>query len=222
MPRHSRFQSGGFVFHVLNRRAGRQRLFYSEGDYAAFLAVLNEAQQNFALGILSYALMPTHWHLLVWPENDGDLAEFMRWLTVTHTHRWHLAHHSTGTGPVYQGRYKSFPVQDDDHFYTVARYIERNPLRAGLVASAESWRWSSLWQRRQECVPVQLGRWPVPLPEDWPEYVNGVETEAELAAVRESLSTGIPFGDESWRLRTARALQVRAVARPRGRPRKPF
>ncbi|HUG92188.1 MAG TPA: hypothetical protein VML55_15210, partial [Planctomycetaceae bacterium] len=85
--------------------------------------------------------MPNHWHLVVWPAGDGDLSEYMRWLTVTHTQRWHAAHHTSGTGALYQGRFKS------EHFLTVCRYVERNALRANLAGSAEAWRWGSLWQR---------------------------------------------------------------------------
>ena len=68
--------------------------------------------------------------LVLWPRGDGDLSEFMRWLTVTHTQRWHAAHGTAGTGPLYQGRFKSFPIQEDDHLWAVLRYVERNALRA--------------------------------------------------------------------------------------------
>jgi putative transposase len=84
--------------------------------------------------------MANHWHLVVWPERDGDLSEFMRWLTVTHTQRWHATHHTQATGPLYQGRFKAFPVAEDEHCVRVLRYVERNPLRAGLARSAPRWR----------------------------------------------------------------------------------
>jgi putative transposase len=97
--------------------------------------------------LLSYIVLPNHWHLVVWPQRDGELSSYAQWLTVTHVRRWHAHHHSGGTGPVYQGRFKSFPVETDDHFLTVCRYVERNARRANLVARAENWRWSSLWHR---------------------------------------------------------------------------
>jgi putative transposase len=83
--------------------------------------------------ILAYCVIPNHFHLVLWPHQDGALSEFMRWLTMTHTQRWHAAHQTAGTGPMYQGRFKSFPVQSDDHFYSVCRNVEPNPLRAKLV-----------------------------------------------------------------------------------------
>src|SRR3954468_23181959 len=90
--------------------------------------------------------MPNHWHLIVWPRQDGELSRFVGWLTLTHTQRWHAHRHSAGAGHLYQGRFKSFPVQDDEHLYTLARYVERNGLRAGLTTHAERWRWSSLFR----------------------------------------------------------------------------
>ena len=130
MPKRLREASGGVIYHVLNRAVGRMKLFEKERDYLAFEKVLAETYERTAIRILAYCVMPNHWHLLLWPREDGELSEVMRWLTVTHTQRWHSHFHTAGTGPVYQGRFKSFPVQSDEHFLTVARYVERNALRA--------------------------------------------------------------------------------------------
>ena len=220
MPRRPRFRAGGYVFHVLNRAVGRQTIFQTEGDYLAFLRVLEEARQRVPMRLLAFCLMPTHWHLVLWPAGDDDLSEYMRWLTVTHTQRWHAYHGTSGTGPVYQGRFKSFPVEQDEHFFKVMRYVERNALRAGLATRAEHWRWSSLWLQACERADVTLDPWPVTRPQHWAEYVNRVETAAELAAVRESIRRGKPFGALEWRRRTARELGLESTLQPRGRPRK--
>ncbi|MCX7423960.1 MAG: transposase, partial [Planctomycetia bacterium] len=137
------------VFHVLNRANARATIFEKPEDYAAFERVLQEALDRVEMRVLAYCLMPNHWHLVLWPRLDGDLSKFMGWLTLTHTQRWHAHHRTVGTGHLYQGRYKSFPVQDDEHFLTVCRYVERNGLRANLAPRAEEWRWSSLWHRRE-------------------------------------------------------------------------
>jgi putative transposase len=135
--------------------------------------------------------------------------------------RWHAHRHTAGsTGPVYQGRFKSFPVQDDDHFLTVCRYVERNPLRAGLVARAEAWRWSSRWHRSRATGAPWLSDGPVRWPGDWAERVHGAETEAELAALRRSVTRGAPYGDDTWQGRTAAALRLESALGPPGRPRK--
>jgi len=163
--------------------------------------------------------MPNHWHLVLWPHHDGDLSEFLRWLTVTHTQRWHAHHHTSGTGPLYQGRFKSFPIQADEHLLAVCRYVERNPLRAGLVEEVESWRWSSLWQRTQPSPAPWLDAWPVQYPKDWLEQVRRPQTAAELEAFARSLKRGVPYGEASWQARTVKELGLEATLRPRGRPR---
>jgi len=207
------------VYHVLNRGVGRATLFGKAGDYAAFEKILRQAWERLAMRLLSYTLMPNHWHLVVWPQQDGALSTYVQWLTVTHVRRWHAHYHSAGTGPIYQGRFKSFPIQDGDHFLTVCRYVERNPLRAKLVKRAEQWRWSSLWQRLQRTQLAWLSDWPVAVPGRWTEHVNGAETESELAALRRSVVRGAPYGDGVWQQQTAEALGLQSALRSRGRPR---
>ena len=125
----------------------RMQLFEKAGDYQAFERVVHDTMQVAPMRICAYSAMPSHWHFLLWPERDGDLAAFMQRLTITHVRRWQENRRYVGLGHVYQGRYKSFPVEEDDHFLAVARYVERNALRANLVSRAEDWRWSSLWRR---------------------------------------------------------------------------
>ncbi len=149
MPRRARHAAGGLIYNVinrrvLNRRVGRETLFENTADYAAFERVLTEAVARTGVRLCAYCVMPNHWHLLLWPRGDGELSEMVRLFTLTHTQRYHAAHATADSGPLYQGRFKSFSVQSDDHFLTVARYVERNALRANLVRRAENWRWSSV------------------------------------------------------------------------------
>jgi putative transposase len=220
MPRRLRHAAAGFVYHVLNRAVGRSTIFAKPADYDAFIRVLTEARDWLDVPLLAFCLMPNHWHLVLWPQHDGDLSEYLRWLTVTHTQRWHAHYRSQGTGPVYQGRFKSFPIQEDDHLLRVLRYVERNPLRAGLVDRAEQWRWSSLGQAERRLAGPKLHPGPVPRPEGWLEWVAGAETEAELEALRRSVVRGAPFGEEHWQEQTAEELGLGASLRPLGRPRK--
>ena len=135
-----------------------------------------------SMRICSYLLMPNHWHFVLWPEGDGDLAVFMQRLTVTHVTRWQKHRRRVGEGHVYQGRFKSFPVETEDYYYQVARYVERNALRAGMVERAEDWQCSSLWRRehRTSDQSRRLTPWPVTQPRSWVEHVNQPQTEAEL------------------------------------------
>jgi putative transposase len=220
MARRARCADAGYVYHILNRAVGRATLFRKPADYAAFEKTLCQAWERLAMPLLSYVIMPNHWHLVVWPHQDGLLSTFAQWLTVTHVRRWHAHHHSEGTGPIYQGRFKSFPIQQGDHFLTVCRYVERNALRANLVERAEDWRWSSLWHRRHQTQVPWLSAWPEPCPGSWLEYVNGVETESELAALRRSVLRGAPYGTEIWQQKTAAALGLQSAFRSRGGQRK--
>jgi len=211
------------VYHVLNRANARMTIFEKAEDYAAFERVLEEAVQRTKMRLLAYCVLSSHWHLVVWPEEDGDLSRFVGWLTLTHTQRWHAHRHSTGSGHVYQGRFKSFPVQDDEHFLTVCRYVERNALRADLVRRAEDWPWGSLHRWTQGSIKEKaiLAAWPLRRLAGWVELVNTPQTEAELSALRRSVNRGCPFGETSWSDEMVHRLGLESTLRPQGRPKKP-
>jgi putative transposase len=218
MPRRLRVSSGGYAYHVLNRAVGRKRIFGKGRDFEAFEEVIEQAKARLPMRVLAWCVMPNHWHLVLWPRGDGDLSEFMRWLTVTHTQRWHAAHRTAGTGPLYQGRFKSFPIQEDDHLLTVLRYVERNPLRANMVTKADQWRWSSLWRRVHGDGAKLLDAGPLSLPSRWLKHVQSPQSEAELESLRRSVVRGAPFGEASWQERTAKRLSLQSSLHARGRP----
>jgi len=222
MPRKARQAPGGLVYHVLNRAVARLPLFQKAGDFEAFERVMVAAMEEHPTRLLAYCLMPNHWHMVLWPRRDGELSAFLRWLTHTHTMRWHAHYHTSGTGHLYQGRFKSFPVETDEHFHTVVRYVERNARRANLVRRAEKWRWSSLWRRQHPGHKLSgiLHAWPVPEPDNWANLVNTAQTSAEMEAVRRAVARGSPFGSETWQSRIAKRLGLEYTLRPRGRPKK--
>lgn len=221
MGRAPRITVPGLVYHLLNRRVMRLALFEDDGDYQAFERVLAEAlDRSDAPRLLAYCLMPNHWHLVVQASRRTNLSTWMQWTTVTHTHRWHAHTHTTGEGPLYQGRFKSFPVQADRHFLNVCRYVEANARRAKLVRRAEAWRWGSMWSRRNRKSPLnrQLRAWPVDRPSNWSAHVNRRMREPELQAVRQSVVRGTPLGADRWKRRMALDLGLNTTLRPRGRP----
>jgi putative transposase len=220
MPRTARAAPGGSVFHVLNRANGRLTLFRKPEDYLAFERVLVEAHRRVPLRLLDWCVMPNHWHMVLWPRRDGEVSEFLRWLTLTHAQRWKAAHAAVGHGHLYQGRFKSFPIEADPSLLTVLRYVERNPLRAGLVTRAERWRWASCRVRLHgpPQLAALLSEWPVEPPRDWLGWVNTPQTAAEEEAVRTCLRRGRPYGDQAWVRRTAQRLGLGHTLRPRGRP----
>jgi putative transposase len=222
MGRPLRTAVGGFVYHVLNRANARMRIFEKLQDYEAFELILAEAVRRTKMRLLAYCTLPNHWHLVLWPRNDGDLSAFVGWLTLTHTQRWHAHRHSVGSGHVYQGRFKSFLVESDEHLWTVCRYVERNPLRAGLCARAEQWQWSSAWRRvhGDEDSLALLSDWPLAMPGDWLRRLNRPESERELESLRRCANRNQPFGSGKWVDRVRKRFGLDSLFRPQGRPRK--
>ena len=222
MPRTARVAPGGMIYHVINRGVGKQKVFFSDDDYLAFERVIAETLDKRPMRLLGYCLMPNHWHFVLWPENDGDLGRFMQRLTVTHVTRWQKNYNMVGYGHLYQGRFKSFPFETDEHFFQVTRYAERNALRANLVMQAEEWPWCSLWidQFATHEHHAMLSRWPLPRPREWLQYVNEVQTEAELESLRRSCIRGTPYGSTQWIEQTVKELGLEATMRKPGRPKK--
>ena len=222
MARTRRICPAGEVFRVLNRAVARLTIFEKPEDYAAFMRVVEETWEIVPLPIYAMVAMPNHWHFVVRPETSDQVSEFFRRLTVMHTMRWHAHYKTGGTGHLYQGRFKSFPIQTDGHLLTVMRYVERNPVRANFVDLAEDWQWSSAYARFQR---ADERRWlAIPddpqLPRNWRSRVNKVETEAELNSLRRSVKRGVPFGDDQWTSSSAVRLGLETTTRPRGRPKK--
>jgi putative transposase len=164
--------------------------------------------------------MPNHWHLVLSPREDGEMGRLLGWVTMTHTARHHAHYGSTGGGHLYQGRFKSFPIQSDEHFFVVCRYVERNALAAGLVERAEQWRWGSLYNWKHGGGTVPLSKWPLPRRAGWLERVNEALSPREQTQLRQAIDRSQPFGDEGWVESTARRYHLETTLRPRGRPRK--
>ncbi|MCA8910969.1 MAG: transposase [Planctomycetes bacterium] len=141
MPRPARYSPADLCCHVINRGNGRATVFHKDADYEAFLRILSLGCERHDMRLLAWCLMPNHFHFVAWPRGDGDLPRMMQWATTCHVRRYHR-HYKT-TGHVWQGRYKSFPIQGDGSLLAVLRYVERNPVRAGLVKCAQDWPWSS-------------------------------------------------------------------------------
>ena len=226
MPRPLRPVADGLVYHVINRGNNRQPVFHSEGDYLAFLKSLTDLKVRKPFALYGYCLMGNHVHLLLRPR-EGSVSRIVQSLLVSHTQRYHRFHGSSGH--VWQGRFKSPVVQDDDHLLAVLRYIEANPLRAGMVERAGEYPWSSFSCHGEGRVDALLD--PVVAYEAlaasaslrqrrWSAYVHQTPDEAQLAAIRRSNETGLPYGRQRWVDRLCRQLKLDLTIRPRGRPRK--
>jgi putative transposase len=220
MPRRARVTPGGLVYHVLNRTVAGLPLFRKEADFEAFERIMIEAHERHSLRLLAWCLMRNHWHFVVWPQEEGEVTAYFRWLAHTHAMRWHVAHNTVGRGHLYQGRFKSFPIQEDEHFFTVCRYVERNALKTRVVERAEDWRWGSLWARQAGSGKLKaiLSDWPIKRPRNWTALVNAPMTEKEAEGVQVCIARSRPYGDERWQESEAQRLDLTHTLRNEGRP----
>ena len=220
MPRLARVDVGNEIYHVINRANGRLQIFDSPKDYQLFEQLLLDAQYLTDMRILAYVIMPNHFHLVLWPQEDGDLGRFMHRLTNTHTRKVHAENGTQGTGHLYQGRYKSFIVDTDTYLLTLIKYVERNPVRAKLIDRAEEWQWGSAWRRvkgsenQKKLISVS----PTPFPHGYLNWVNAEEDREKLAEIRNSVNRGFPYGRDTWRNVMLDKFHLESTGRSPGRP----
>lgn len=220
MARIPRAAIGNTIYHVLNRANGREKIFNQEKDYLAFEKILFEAKEKYPMRILSYCIMPNHWHMILYPETDESMPRFMRWITHTHTQRWHVHQKSIGYGHLYQGRYKSFPIEKENYFIQACRYIERNPLRAGLIKKAQDWRWGSAWVRNKGDAKQKLllSPWPVEAPIAYEEWLNTLDKyeKEKIENIRLCIKRNRPFGSINWVKNATEKLGLTSTLNNRG------
>ena len=226
MPRPLRPIADGLIYHVINRGNNRQSVFRKIADFEAFLQALADLKARKPFEMYGYCLMNNHFHLLLRPLGT-TVSRIVQSLLVSHTQRYHK-HYRSG-GHVWQGRFKSPVVQNDEHLLNVLRYIEANPLRAELVTRAEDHRWSSypahgLGHANELIDPLitygELSPYPSVRQRKWAEKVHLPMDERTLAAIRRSSATGLPYGGQRWVNRLSNELDLDLTIRPRGRPRK--
>lgn len=202
----------GYVYHVINRGNDRATVFHEEEDYAVFLDLLAAAKTRHPVKLFGFCLLSNHFHIVLEPSTLATLSRFMHWWLTSHVQ--HHRRRYCGSGHIWQGRFKSFPIQQDTHFLMVLRYVLLNPVRAGLVSDPNHWRWSSLH------FPHLLDPWPVPIPSLFNDWLEEPLLEEELMRLRTSVNRQAPLGMPAWQLQTADDLNRESTLRPRGRPRR--
>ncbi len=222
MGRPKRADEAGGIYHMLNRANLRETIFYKASDYEAFEAIIQEALDKFDLKLFSYCLLPNHWHMVVSPSVDGEMGRFGQWVGLTHTQRYHAHYDMVGLGHLYQGRFKSFPVEADEHYLTLCRYVERNAYAAGLCKEPDQWPYCSLyrWRHGSSSEKALLSPWPIPRHSNWVERVKIDFTKPEQKQIDWSMKRGVPYGSQSWTESIARKHGLESTMRPRGRPKK--
>jgi putative transposase len=226
MPRPLRPIAEGLIYHVINRGNNRQTVFRKAGDFQAFLETIAKLKERKPFELFGYCLLSNHFHLLIRPKGTS-ISRIVQSLLVSHTQRYHK-HYRSG-GHVWQGRFKSPVIQNDEHALTVLRYIEANPLRAGIVTDAADYRWSSyrvhgLGEASDLLSPLvtyeELAASPAARQRKWAEKIHRPLKDSVTAAVHRSVETGLPYGEPQWIKRLANRLGLDLTIRPRGRPRK--
>lgn len=216
MPRIARGLADGLIYHVLNRGNGKQTVFHKDRDYNAFVELMKEAKKKYEVKIFAYCLMPNHFHIVIMPIRAGELSKYMQWLMTSHVRRYHR-HYET-SGHVWQGRFKSFIIQEDNHLLTVLRYVEGNPVRKGIVKSAKQWNWSSHCESINEKPVLLIDKIPLELPNDWSRYVDMSSTNEETEEISKCVSRGCPYGVPIWQVQISDELGLESTLKPRGRP----
>ena len=222
MPRINRVSVGNTLYHVINRANGGFRVFHTDADYKHFESVIQSGKDMMDMRIVAYCIMPNHWHLVLYPRNDTDMGEYLHWVTTTQVRQRRVRTKSVGHGHLYQGTYKSFPVQTNEYAQQLIQYVEQNPLRARLVKRAEDWRWSSLWRREKgsENEKKLLSDIPIKLPHDYVEQVNTLPSAEFLNTIRTSVNKGTPFGSDRWISGMVKKFGMESTLRGPGRPKK--
>lgn len=205
MPRTLRPIDDGLIYHVIDRGNNRQDVFHKPEDFQAFLQALADLKQRKPFELYGYCLLNNHFHLLMRPLVGAPISRIMQSLLVSHTQRYHK-HHRSG-GHVWQGRFKSPVIQNDEHLLAVLRYIEANPLRANIVERADDYRWSSyrahgLGEADELLDPVtiydELSPYPAVRQRSLAQRVHLPMEEGAFAEIRRSSATGLPYGDDAW------------------------
>lgn len=212
MPRIARGLLAGQAYHILNRGNGQAIVFHKDSDYRAFIDLLGSAKARYPVRLFAFCVMPNHFHLVLQPETPSALSPFMQWWLTSHVRRYHQ--HYGGSGHIWQGRFKSFPIQEDEHLFTVLRYVLWNPVRAGLVRQVQEWPWTSLH------APGLVDPWPIPLSADRLRWLGEPLTQPELEALRRCVTRQAPYGSTEWQVTIAAQAGLESTLRPRGRPRK--
>jgi putative transposase len=175
MPRGKRDLPDGVPQHIVNRGNRKGTIFRCDADYLGFVGAMTEAGERTVVRLMSFNLMPNHFHLVLWPYQGVEISTYMQVLMNVHLRDLLPRHSLRGLGHVYQGRYRNHLVHNDLHFLNVCRYVESNALRAGLVQRAELWPWCSLSCSGPEPGINLLAPWPVPKPRDWLDQVNATQ-----------------------------------------------
>jgi len=205
MGRIARAVAAGFPHHVTQRGNRRMQTFFGGEDYALYVALLSERCRELGVEVWAYCLMPNHVHLVVAPETEDGLRRAIGDAHRRYTRRVNFR--EGWRGHLWQGRFASF-VMDEDYLLAATRYVELNPVRAGLAKSPWGWKWSSARAHRKAKDDALVTVRPMlQLVSDWEDFLGVDPTETELREIRKHERTGRPLGAPVFLRRIERKLK---------------
>jgi len=220
MPRIARVIAAGYPHHITQRGNNRATVFFDDDDRQTYLNLLQKCTRKYDVVLWAYCLMSNHLHLLAIPDTENGLARGIGLTNMLYTQ--YLNRKLGQSGRVWQNRFFSCLVENHQYLWAVARYIERNPVKAGLTTCAQQYRWSSAAAHvmGHDDVLLQGESWLAPDERDGYAQFLGVEDEETDESIRHATRTGRPFGTDQFIDQMELSLNQRLRPRAPGRPRK--
>jgi putative transposase len=215
MARLARVVAPGIPHHVIQRGNRRQKTFFNEDDYRFYLKLMAQWCETYQVEAWAYCLMPNHVHLILVPQTKEGLS-----LAIGEAHRRYtrrINFREDWRGHLWQGRFSSF-IMGDSHLLACVRYVELNPVRAGLVKAPENWPWSSAGPHinGRDDILVKTGPLQQLIKKDWKTFLCGTVQEPEMALFRKHERTGRPLGDDGFIKNMESVLDRRLTPQKRG------
>lgn len=222
MPRLPRAVFAGYPHHITQRGNRREPVFFDDGDRQVYLVWLKEYADLHQVEVLAYCLMTNHVHLIAIPATDDGLQQTLKPLHMRYAQR--LNRQRQWSGHVWQGRFFSSPL-DDAYLWTALRYVECNPVRAGMAERAQDYRWSSAAAHcglRPDALIKAESPWQQQLAAvaDWPGWLAQADDENALNTLRLHANKGLPCGDEGFVAKLGDMAGRCLAPKPQGRPKK--
>jgi putative transposase len=227
MPRLPRLSLGGQVHHVIQRGHNRQAIVHDDEDRRRFLALLKDCSLQYRVAIHAYALMDNHLHLLATPETAEGLSQMMQALGRRYVAAFNQRHGRSGT--LWEGRFRAAMIDAEQHLLACMRYVELNPVRAGVVDRPEAFAWSSAAQHLGKAQdPLvsdhkliwSLGNTPFEREAAYRDYLEQGAPPDEVRQITQSTLRGWPWGSPAFLQAVSQSMERPVVPKPRGRPRR--
>ena len=215
MPRIARGLADKQIYHIINRGNRREAVFHDKDDYDKFLNLLLVAKENYTFKIYAYCLMPNHYHLAIYTPIAESLSKAMQWIGTSYVRYYNKKYQISGH--LWQGRYKSFIVQEENYLLALIKYVEANPLRARIVKDATHYKYSSAYNRVNDIEDI-TDTPPIVLPKNWQDYINEKNEKIALDTIRNCVNRQAPLGDTDWQQQVAHEYGLESTLNPRGRP----